>query len=109
MRRMLLLTAFAAMILASPLWARGSFPERIALPDNFRPEGIAIGKKGSFYVGSIPTGGIYRGSLRTGEGRVFIPGADGRAAIGVELDHNRLYVAGGGPARVSCTAPRPDG
>jgi sugar lactone lactonase YvrE len=98
MRRKLLLTlwtAVAAFVLATPLAAKSNFPERIALPDNFRPEGIAIGKRATFYVGSIPTGAIYRGNLRTGEGAVFIPGADGRAAIGVHLCHHRLYVAGG--------------
>src|SRR5215211_999515 len=102
MRRKLLVTlwtAVAAFVLAAPLAAKGSFPERIALPDNFRPEGIAIGKRGTFYVGSIPTGAIYRGSLKTGEGSVFIPGAEGRSAIGVELDHGRLYVAGGGTGK----------
>jgi sugar lactone lactonase YvrE len=98
MRRMTILTswlAVAAIALAAPLGASGGWPERIALPDGFRPEGIAIGKRATFYVGSIPTGAIYRGSLRTGEGSVFIPGAAGRAAIGVELDHGRLFVAGG--------------
>jgi sugar lactone lactonase YvrE len=94
-----LLTAVAAIVLATPLGAKSQFPERIALPDNFRPEGIAIGKRGTFYVGSIPTGAIYRGSLRTGEGSIFIPGASGRAAIGVELDHGRLFVAGGGTGK----------
>jgi sugar lactone lactonase YvrE len=88
-------TAVAAIVLATPLGAKGRFPERIALPDGFRPEGIAIGKRGTFYVGSIPTGAIYRGDLKTGQGAVFIPSADGRAAIGVELDHGRLFVAGG--------------
>jgi sugar lactone lactonase YvrE len=90
-----LLTAVAAIVLATPLGAKSQFPERIALPDSFRPEGIAIGKRGTVYLGSIPTGAIYRGSLRTGEGAIFVPGAAGRAAIGVELDHGRLFVAGG--------------
>ena len=102
MRRKLLVTlwtAVAAFILAAPLAAKGNFPERIALPDDFRPEGIAIGKRATFYVGSIPTGAIYRGSLKTGDGAVFIPGATGRSAIGVELDRGRLYVAGGGTGK----------
>jgi sugar lactone lactonase YvrE len=102
MRRVTLLTvwtAVAAFVLAAPLWAGGGFPERIALPDNFRPEGIAIGQGGTFYVGSIPTGAIYRGDLRTGEGSVFVPGVAGRAAIGVELDHGLLFVAGGGTGK----------
>jgi hypothetical protein len=97
MRRVVLLTAWlavAATVLAAPLAAQSRFPERIALPNGFRPEGIAI-KGTTFYVGSIPTGAIFRGDLRTGQGAPFIPGADGRAAIGLELDGQRLFVAGG--------------
>ena len=98
MRRLTLLAAWlavAAIVLAAPLGAAGRFPERIGLPKGFQPEGIAIGKGGTFYVGSIPTGAIYRGSLKTGRGNVINPGGSGRAAIGVELDHGKLYVAGG--------------
>lgn len=97
MRRLtfLLGLALVAGVLAAPLGAAGRFPERIALPKGFQPEGIAIGKGGTFWVGSIPTGAIYRGSLKTGRGDVINPGGSGRAAIGVELDHGKLYVAGG--------------
>lgn len=97
MRRVVLLTAWlavAATVLAAPLAAQSRFPEKIALPNGFRPEGIAI-KGTTFYVGSIPTGAIYRGDLRTGQGAIFIPGVEGRAAIGLELDDGRLFVAGG--------------
>jgi sugar lactone lactonase YvrE len=103
LRRITLLTvwtALAAFVLAAPLGAGSGFPERIALPDGFRPEGIAIGKEATFYVGSIPSGAIYRGDLRTGEGSVFIPGIQGvRAAIGVEYHHGLLFVAGGGTGK----------
>jgi len=71
-----------------------AFPKRIALPDGFQPEGISIAGN-QFYVGSIPTGAIYRGSLRTGQGSVLVPAATGRAAIGLEVDRGRLFVAGG--------------
>lgn len=91
---MLLAAAVAATILVAPLGAASRFPERIPLPNGFRPEGIAI-KGTTFYVGSIPTGAIYRGDLRTGQGSIFIPAAAGRAAIGLELDRGRLFVAGG--------------
>jgi sugar lactone lactonase YvrE len=98
MRRVLLLTAWVVLVggvLAAPLAAGSSFPERIALPNGFRPEGIEI-KGSTFYVGSIPTGAIYRGDLRTGEGSILVPGAlTGRAAIGLEYDKSRLIVAGG--------------
>jgi sugar lactone lactonase YvrE len=98
MRRVMLFMAWiavAAAILAAPLGASSQFPERIALDDGFRPEGIAIGRGATFFVGSIPTGAIYRGDLRTGEGEVIIQGATGRAAIGIEYRRGLLFVAGG--------------
>lgn len=98
MRRITLLAAWiavAASVLAAPLGATGGWPEKIALPNGFRPEGIAIGRGATFYVGSIPTGAIYRGSLRTGKGEIINPGATGRASIGVEFHDGRLFVAGG--------------
>jgi sugar lactone lactonase YvrE len=98
MRRITLLTiwtAVAAFVLAAPLGASGRFPEKIGLPEGFRPEGIAIDTGGTFYVGSIPTGAIYRGNVKTGEGSIFVPAAEGRAAIGVEYDRGLLFVAGG--------------
>ncbi len=79
------------------------FPSRIDLPDGFQPEGIAVGKGTTFYVGSIPTGAIYRGDLRTGFGDVIAPGGAGSAATGIAVDdQDRLFVAGGetGQARV---------
>jgi sugar lactone lactonase YvrE len=76
-------------------------PKTIDLPDGFQPEGISIGKRGAFYVGSVATGAIYRGSVLTGQGAVLVEGAEPteepRAAIGTEVDNrNRLWVAGGG-------------
>jgi sugar lactone lactonase YvrE len=74
-----------------------TFPDLIPLPDGFQPEGIAVGEGSTFYVGSIPTGAIYRGDLRTGEGEVFIPAQEGRSAIGLKYDKRSgfLFVAGG--------------
>ncbi|HET6597637.1 MAG TPA: hypothetical protein VFG81_18575 [Anaerolineales bacterium] len=91
----LLLIAFSgAMIAASPAKA---FPDVIPLPDGLQPEGIATGKGTTFYVGSIPTGAVYRGDLRTGKGDVLVPPQEGRAAIGLKYDErtNLLFVAGG--------------
>jgi sugar lactone lactonase YvrE len=82
---------------------RERFPATIALPDGFRPEGISTGRGTSFYVGSLADGAIYRGDVRTGEGRILVPGKEGRVAVGTEVDsRNRLWVAGGatGAARV---------
>ena len=95
MRRILLLTAFVAVLTSSAALAKASFPDVIALPNGWQPEGIAIGKGTTFYVGSIPTGAIYRGDLRTGKGSTLVAGAAGRAAIGVAHDRGRLFVAGG--------------
>lgn len=47
-------------------------PKVIPLPAGFQPEGIAVQGK-TFYVGSIPTGAIFRGDLRMGEGSVVVP------------------------------------
>lgn len=73
------------------------FPERISLPDGFQPEGIASGNGTTFYVGSIPTGDIFRGDFRTGEGEVFIDAPSGRSAVGLKYDSRTgfLFVAGG--------------
>jgi sugar lactone lactonase YvrE len=99
MRKTTLLLAWlvvAGTVLAAPLGAASSFPERIPLEDGFRPEGIAISRGGTFYVGSIATGAIYRGSVKTGEGQTINDGATtGRSSIGIELHGGKLYVAGG--------------
>jgi sugar lactone lactonase YvrE len=72
------------------------FPDSIPLPDGFQPEGIASGKGTTFYVGSIPTGAIYRGDLRTGEGEVLVAPQAGRSATGLKFDPRSklLFVAG---------------
>jgi sugar lactone lactonase YvrE len=73
-----------------------SLPQTIALPNGWRPEGIAGGHGSSLFVGSIPTGAVWKASARTGQGAVLVPPRDGRAAIGLKVDkRNRLVVAGG--------------
>jgi len=84
----------AAMLAASALGATNAFPARIDLPDGFQPEGIAIAGQ-QFYVGSIPTGAVYSGSLRSGLGAPLVPPQTGRSAIGLKVDRGRLFVAGG--------------
>ena len=73
------------------------FPEVIPLPDGFQPEGIASRNGTTFYIGSIPTGEVYRGDLRTGEGEVIVEPPAGRSAIGLKFDAPTgwLFVAGG--------------
>ena len=74
------------------------FPEMVPLPNGFQPEGIASGNGTTFYVGSIPTGAVYRGDLRTGEGDILVPEQTGRSAIGLKFDpRTRLLFVAGGP------------
>jgi hypothetical protein len=96
MKRTHLLVALAGLVLALPLVATGSNrPGHINLPNGWQPEGIAIGNGNTFYVGSIPTGRVWTGNLRNGQGSVLVPDR-GRQAIGVAVDQrNRLFVAGG--------------
>ena len=94
---------FSALVLvtvsAGSAVAAGSFPATIPLPQGFQPEGIAI-RGTTFYVGSIPTGAVYRGDLRTGRGAVFVQGRTGRAATGLVADrHGRLFVSGAGTGK----------
>ncbi|MEJ7813382.1 MAG: hypothetical protein WKG32_23445 [Gemmatimonadaceae bacterium] len=76
--------------------ARG-FPDVIALPDGFWPEGIDFGRGTTFYVGSLSTGAIFRGDARTGTGSLLVPAQPGREEVGLKYDgrSDRLFVAGG--------------
>jgi sugar lactone lactonase YvrE len=93
----LALLVTAAMPAAAAAPSQDVFPPVIPLPNGFQPEGIALGYGTTFYVGSIPTGAIYRGDLRTGEGEILVEPQAGRAAIGMKFDPRSgyLFVAGG--------------
>ena len=96
----LLVVFVAVLTAASAITAvalAGGGPERIALPDGFRPEGIAAGKGRSVYVGSIPTGRVLEIDTKTGTQREAVPAREGHAAIGLKYDRrrNRLFVSGG--------------
>jgi outer membrane protein assembly factor BamB len=84
------------LLLAAPAAPASSpsHPRTISLPAGFQPEGIAT-QGSTFYSGSISTGAIYRGDLRTGEGEVFVAAQSGRSAIGLSLGDGMLFVAGG--------------
>ncbi|MCA1682047.1 MAG: superoxide dismutase, partial [Acidimicrobiales bacterium] len=72
----LVLALLAVVAAAPPVHARsGRFPDRIALPPGFQPEGIDVGRGTTFYMGTIPTGAVYAGDLRTGVGDVLVPEA----------------------------------
>jgi hypothetical protein len=106
-RRMLLAAVMVAIllallaILAIPASAKSdqTFPPVFNVPDGWQPEGIAVGRGSSFYVGSLLTGAIYGGDLRTGEGAEVVPPQEGRIAVGLDVDErsNNIFVAGGGP------------
>ena len=97
---------FTKFVLAVPAFAltvaAGSvFPPSAPLPDDFAPEGIAVGTGSTFYVGSLVDGDIYRGDLRSGAGSVFVDAPPGRQAGGLKVDEprHRLWVAGGATGR----------
>ena len=96
-RRLLVLLLMALVALVPATAGAATFPDLIRLPDGWQPEGIAAGRGSSLYVGSIPTGAIWKADARTGQGEVLVPGRPGeRNAIGIKVDkRNRLFVAGG--------------
>jgi hypothetical protein len=95
-RRLLVLLVLGVLMAIPATAGAATFPDTIRLPDGWQPEGIAAGRGTSLYVGSIPTGAVWKGDARTGQGRVLVPPHEGRAAIGLEVDRrNRLFVAGG--------------
>jgi sugar lactone lactonase YvrE len=71
-------------------------PDVIQLPAGFRPEGVAIWRH-TFFVGSLSTGAILRGDVRTGRSVELVAGGKGFSAAGIEVDRwNRIWVAGAG-------------
>ncbi len=96
MRRllMLVLCALLALAVSAPATADPR-PSSIPIPVDFAPEGIAVGKGQTFYVGSLHDGDIYRGNLRSGQG-ALLADVSGRAAAGMRVDErrDRLFVAG---------------
>jgi hypothetical protein len=58
------------------------------------PEGVAWDGR-FFYVGATGDGTIYRGKLGDPTVHTFIPGAAGRASVGLKTFKGKLYVAGG--------------
>ena len=97
-----LAAAAAATILINPETANAHgkdlFPTLIPLPDNWLPEGIAIGQRPFAYFGSRADGSIYRANLVTGAGAPLpTPGpGPGTPSVGLKIDdRGRLFVAGG--------------
>jgi Cu-Zn family superoxide dismutase len=69
--------------------------------DQVFPEGIDV-KGNAFFVSSTTDGTIFRGTRKSPQASVFLPGgADGRTtAVGVRVAGRRLFVAGGGTGSI---------
>ena len=96
-RHLVVVVVMAVSLAVSAPATAAPFPDSIPLPVDFAPEGIASGAGSTFYAGSLTTGDIYRGSLRSGAGGIFIDAPAGRVAVGLKADraHRLLFVAGG--------------
>jgi sugar lactone lactonase YvrE len=69
---------------------------RYPLPgDNVFPEGVTEGPGGTFFVGSMGDGTVYRGDTATGAVEVFLPpGGDGRTMVtGLAVDGYQRLIA----------------
>lgn len=95
---LLVITLMAAgATLASPSNSP-TFPDTIALPNGFFPEGIVVGHGTNYYVGSLASGAIYHGDLRSGEMLGISDGFGGaQMAVGLAFDQrtNFVYAASG--------------
>src|SRR5687768_4584475 len=95
------LLSLSILAAGSPATAAEPFPDVIALPQSWGPEGIATGRGTDFFAGARQMspfqGAIYKGDLRTGEGEILVPSQPGRYALGMKYDARTdlLYVAGG--------------
>jgi hypothetical protein len=99
MKRLVLvvIAVLAAVSATAAVAVAAKEPEKIPLPDGYRPEGIAAGPGKSVFVGSIPTGQVLRIDTKTGAQQEAVPGRPEHAAIGLKYDKraDRLFVAGG--------------
>src|SRR5215212_5255357 len=98
------LLVFAALLLAHAaegVSAAVTWPEVIALPNGWLPEGVVTGRGPVIYSGSRANGAIYAANVRTGDGAILVPGQAGRVAVGLSFDSrtNYIFVAGGGTGK----------
>ncbi len=84
----------AALALAGQANAR-PFPEVVSLPAGWAAEGVATGRGSTVFAGSLATGAVWRGDLRTGSGGVLVPPHTDRVAVGLKQSGGLLFVAGG--------------
>ena len=95
---LIVLTSFVvAATLTSPVQAgpNQQFPDLIQLPLGWQAEGIATGPGSTVYSGSLASGAIWKGDLRTGAGDILVPGRTGGVAAGLKYSRGLLYVSGG--------------
>jgi sugar lactone lactonase YvrE len=101
--RVTALLALCSLVLAAAAGAEPR-PSEYILPGNaVFPEGVAFQPStGNYFVSATSDGTIFRGHVSEEEASVFLPGGqDGRTtAIGLEVDGNRLYIAGGNTGRI---------
>ena len=100
--RLLAAVVGGATLLATPAPASAEiFPEVIALPDGWQPEGVASGPGTIVYSGSRATGDIMAVNVLTGAQELAVDAPAGRTAVGIEQDRfGRFWVAGGGTGDV---------
>ena len=85
-----------AMVATATPASAAPFPEVIALPNGWQPEGIAEGPGTIMYSGSRASGDIVAVDIRTGTRETVVDAPAGRTAIGIEQDRfGRFWVAGG--------------
>lgn len=85
------------------------FPEVIALPTGFQPEGIVVAPGATAYAGSLADGSIVAADLRTGRVRtVYEADGEDSPAVGIEYERSSrlLYVAGGPAGTLEVVDPR---
>jgi sugar lactone lactonase YvrE len=93
------LLVLVSLLAQSPAGVRAAatWPDVIALPNGWLPEGVVTGHGPVIYSGSRANGAIYAADLRTGTGAILVPGQAGRVAVGLSFDArtNYIFVAGG--------------
>lgn len=93
MRRALLLLLALVAVAVPAATAKTAFPDVVALPNGWMPEGIAIHGT-TFYAGSRANGAVFAGDVRTGKGSILVQGVSGRVATGLKYAHGLLFVSG---------------
>ena len=102
MKRVTALLALCSLVLAAAAGAEPR-PSSYALEEGGAfPEGVAFQPStGYFFVSATSNGAIFRGHVSEATASVFLgPTPTRTTAIGLEVDGNRLHVAGGNTGRI---------